>query len=83
MKQITVTIDNITEIHQEAIEDFLATWQYLGNVGSSRWTSFYADGDGNFRPKILVDGKKPKFTEKLNRDELWELDQYKIDFDKL
>lgn len=26
--------------------------QYLGNIGSSRMCSFYADGDGSFRPKV-------------------------------
>lgn len=29
--------------------------EYLGNVGSSRMCSFYADGDGDFRPKINID----------------------------
>ena len=29
--------------------------QYLGNIGSSRMISFYADGDGDFRPKFEID----------------------------
>lgn len=29
--------------------------EYLGIVGSSRMCSFYADGDGDFRPKVSFD----------------------------
>jgi hypothetical protein len=30
----------------------LKTMQYLGGIGSSRVVGFYADGDGDFRPKF-------------------------------
>ena len=59
MSKLTIEIDNLTEPQALAIEDMLATWSSLGSRGSSRWTAFYADGDGDFRPKILVDGQKP------------------------
>ena len=29
--------------------------QHLGNIGSSRRVSLYADGDGDFRPKFAWD----------------------------
>jgi len=29
--------------------------QYLGNIGSSRYCAFYADGDGSFHPKVSFD----------------------------
>ena len=57
MKTINVEISNITEAQAIALEDMFRTWVSLGNNGSSRWTCFYADGDGNFRPSIKVDGK--------------------------
>jgi peroxiredoxin len=81
-KKIVIEIDNLTEAQIIAINDMLATWQWLGGVGSSRWTSFYADGDGDFRPKILVDGKQPDTTPLLQRSEVWnENQEYRIDFD--
>ena len=80
-----IEIENLTKAQELAIKSMLATWQCLSGVGASRWVAFYADGDGNFRPKILVDGLIPKeyknkkgeymFTEKE--------DMYKIDFDAI
>ena len=55
-----IKIDNLTEAQEIAIEHMLYMFQYLGGVGSSRTIKFFADGDGNFRPKITIDGNKPK-----------------------
>ena len=78
--KITIEIDNLTEPQALAIEDLMAMWQHLGGVGGSRWTAFYADGDGNFRPKITVDGRRPvtcELTDSKKRwKSLWEEDQY-------
>lgn len=80
---VNIKISNLTLAQSIAIEDFLATWQSLGSLGSSRWTSFFADGDGNFRPKILYNGVKPRHTSILTKDEIWEHSDYKIDFDTI
>lgn len=91
-RKIVVEIDNLTEAQEVALNDLFATWQQLGGNGSSRWTAFYADGDGDFRPKITINGEKPKFTDLLPREQFWSEDQtialkfymgdaYKIDFD--
>lgn len=92
-RTITVVIENLTEPQEIALNDLFATWQQLGSMGSSRWTAFYADGDGDFRPKITINGEKPKFTDLLPRDQMWSSDSviadrfergddaYKIDFD--
>jgi hypothetical protein len=90
-RTLTVTIENVTEAQEIALNDLFATWQMLGGLGSSRWTAFYADGDGDFRPKITVNGEKAKFTDLLDRKQMWnpdsivaasfERDAYKIDFD--
>ena len=37
----------------------LQRMQYLGSIGSSRKTSIYADGDGDFRPEFEVDTEFP------------------------
>ena len=54
--KITLEIDNISMAQACAIEDLFALWQELGAAGSSRWTAFYADGDGSFQPKVTLDG---------------------------
>lgn len=92
-RTLTVVIENVTEAQEIALNDLFATWQSLGSMGSSRWTAFFADGDGDFRPKITINGEKAKFTELLDRELMWKPDQvvagifagrgdaYKIDFD--
>lgn len=79
--KIIIEIDNIQLAHAKAIEHMLALWQRLGSWGSSRWVSFFADGDGNFRPHITVNGK----TAELDQDLDSNIDQSEIavDFDKI
>ena len=68
-----IEIKNLTTAQEVALEDMLSVWEYLGSIGSSRWTAFYADGDGNFRPKITVNGKKPEATKLIEprEERLW------------
>ncbi len=52
-KRKKITID--CEMEERWIPTFLSMlrhMEYLGNVGSSRNIAFYADGDGDFRPKF-------------------------------
>lgn len=76
-----IHIKNLTIAQSLALEDMMCTWETLGNVGASRWTSFFADGDGNFHPKILFNGSSPRKTDLLNEDQTWGGSEYKIDFD--
>jgi hypothetical protein len=79
-----VVIEGLTEAQAIALEDMLATWVSLGSMGASRWTSFFADGDGNFRPRITIDGRKPQFTELIPNEKKWPKgshNEYRIDFD--
>ena len=46
------TIDNITPADALALIKMIKYMEHLGNVGSSRMCSFYADDDGAFRPKV-------------------------------
>jgi hypothetical protein len=91
-KTLTVVIENVTEAQEIALNDLFATWQRLGSIGSSRWTAFFADGDGDFRPKITVNGQPAKFTTLIDRKQMWAKDSvvagsfetgdaYFIDFD--
>ena len=78
-----IAIDNLTSAQALALEDLLATWVNLGGLGSSRWTAFYADGDGNFHPRITIDGRTPKFCELVDRKKVWHGDEYRVDYDSI
>ena len=85
---VRIKIDNLTGPQVKAIEDLLHQWEWLGGVGSSRWTAFFADGDGNFRPRIKVNGKRPESSGKGKWRTLTDKDGYSegfyvIDFDSI
>jgi len=87
---MNIEIDNINEAQYYAIQAMLYKWQYFGEQGMSRITAFYADGDGNFRPKIKIDKKKISFPEIAIGCELSEdlilhpkNDDYAIDYDAI
>ena len=85
-RQLVAVIDNLTEAQAIAIEDMLAVWVSLGNAGSSRYTGFYADGDGNFKPKITVNGNPPQETKLIDKKSKWpdgHMGDYRIDFDDI
>lgn len=79
---VTVTL-RLTVPQRVAFEDMLATWNFLGSAGASRWTAFFADGDGNFKPKATIDGRKPEYTELMTQAEKWNGDEYRMDFDAI
>ena len=83
---VSVKIKGITLAQSLALEDLFATWQYLGNIGGSRWTAFYSDGDGDFRPTILYNNNKPrhKALDLLGKNDVfWKGNEYRIDFDAI
>lgn len=47
--------------------------QRLGGLGSSRWVHFFADGDGDFRPKFEWSGlpEEAKPVKTTSNNELW------------
>ena len=82
--KLTIEIENLTEAQVIALNDLFATWMQLGSWGSSRDTTFFADGDGDFCPQILVNGEKPKYTDLLPREKMWaegSHGSYRIDYD--
>ena len=51
-KKIKMTVElEVTVPQALALQAMFDYWNTLAGRGSSRFVSFYADGDGNFRPK--------------------------------
>ena len=46
----------------------LKKMEYLGNIGASREITFYADGDGDYRPKFKWDKKLPEPARAVDED---------------
>ena len=53
--KMNITLENVNQAQAIALKKMFKYMEYLGNVGSSRLCSFYADGDGDFRPKVTID----------------------------
>jgi hypothetical protein len=51
-QKLFITIDNIAPADALALMKMFNYMEYLGNIGSSRMCSFFADGDGSFHPKV-------------------------------
>ncbi len=59
--KLNIEIDNLTHAQALAIEYLMKMWEVTGNVGASRSTNFFSDGDGNFHPEIKLNGRKPRW----------------------
>lgn len=68
---LTIEIAGVTDAQAISIEAFMAQWDSLGGIGASRWTCFFADGDGNFRPKIKINGLQPQHQTLIDPKSLW------------
>lgn len=80
--KLKIEIDNLTPAQAIALEDMFAVWQIMSGFGASRWTGFFADGDGNFHPKIKVNGEDPKrYTHPVHGKKDW--DKYRMDYDEI
>lgn len=53
--KLIITMNNIKQSDAIALIKMFKYMQRLGNIGSSRWCSFFADGDGDFHPKINIE----------------------------
>lgn len=51
-QKMVITLENVDQAQAIALKKMFQYMEYLGQVGSSRWCSFMADGDGDFRPKV-------------------------------
>jgi hypothetical protein len=46
-----ITLENVGPADAIALMKMFKHMEYLGSIGSSRFCSFFADGDGSFHPK--------------------------------
>jgi hypothetical protein len=53
---VTMTL---TKAQAIALREMFEYWNRLASIGSSRHVSFFADGDGNFHPRCLVETNPP------------------------
>lgn len=53
--KLVITLENVSQADAIALKKMFEYMQHLGRIGSSRWCSFFADGDGSFHPKISFD----------------------------
>jgi len=53
--KMVITLENVLPADAIALKKMFEYMQYLGHVGSSRMCSFYADGDGSFRPEVKIE----------------------------
>lgn len=49
----------VTQPQALALQAMLECWNSLASMGSSRYVSFYVDGDGNFKPKAMWEYSAP------------------------
>jgi hypothetical protein len=50
--KLFITIDNIDPADAIALMKMFKHMEHLGKMGSSRFCSFFADGDGSFHPMV-------------------------------
>ena len=50
--KLTIVVNNIQQADAIALIKMFKYMEWLGKAGSSRNCTFFADGDGSFRPKI-------------------------------
>ena len=59
-KKITIEIENLTEAQALALEELMATWQFISDKKFFYWTAFAIDGFADWNPKITFNGSEPQ-----------------------
>jgi hypothetical protein len=54
-QKLVITLENINQADAIALKKMFGYMEYLGQIGSSRLCTFFADGDGSFHPKVSFD----------------------------
>lgn len=92
---MTIKLAGLTVAQAIAMKDMFEQMRILGGMGGSRFVGYYADGDGNFRPKPEYEFSDyedviEQFAKPLDVDPLesgrktwgeWTDDMYLVDFD--
>ncbi|WP_135535347.1 hypothetical protein [Halostella pelagica] len=77
---LTVTIDHLNEPQAIALMSMFETWKTQAKWGTSRWVSFFVDGDGPFHPEIDLDVDGDVIQSDELKD-IAEVETNKFDFD--
>lgn len=59
-KKVTIEIENVTEAQALALEELMATWQFISDKKIFYWTAFLIDGFLDWSPKIIFNGREPQ-----------------------
>jgi len=81
--KLEISLDNLTKPQLLALVQFFKNWKRLCSIGSSRYVSFYVDGDGNLHPEIKFNLPNEITQEDLKLAEDCYTDSLRIDFDKI
>lgn len=57
---LQIEIGNLRPHQAEQLKNLLYAMDLAGSLGCSREFSCYVDGDGGFRPDVLIDGEDSK-----------------------
>ena len=89
MVKLNLAFDNISKAQAIALIKMAKIMQYCGRVGISRDVTFYADGDGDFRPDVKFEcSEELPFDTKFATDlSIWRAiesnENFKIDYDDI
>lgn len=81
--KLNLTFDNITKAQAIALIKMAKLMQYCGRIGTSRNVTFFADGDGDFRPDVdfKCSGELPLDTKFVTDLDIWKAMESKSDFE--
>ncbi len=68
-RKITVTME-VTDAQGLTLEAMFRYWNKLASMGCSRKVSFYVDGDGNFKPKCVVEFPEGRPETEMTLDDI-------------
>ena len=84
---MTIRLEGLTLPQAAALRAMFERMRHLGGLGGSRWVAFYADGDGNFRPKPSYEfSHSAETVEEWSEGECgWnsDRDEYRVNFDSI
>ena len=80
---MVITLKNVTQAQAIALRKMFEYMEFLGHIGSSRTCSFYADGDGDFRPKFSYSYPEQLPEVRSISGVNMETGDYKVDYDSI
>lgn len=84
---LTINFKDVSKAQAITLVKMAKIMEWCGHVGTSRNVTFFADGDGDFRPTVTYEATEDiSYTEKLSTDlEIMEAQEnhndFKLDYD--